>query len=95
MNEMLKRAKKLQVEMEKDEKALQNQEFEVTKQGIKVVMLGTRRIKSITIDEALIDPDDPELVQDLVMLAINEVLEIIDDAYDDVNSKYSNSGMPI
>ncbi|WP_045433968.1 YbaB/EbfC family nucleoid-associated protein [Metamycoplasma canadense] len=94
INEMLKNAKRIQAEIEKDEKIIEKQVFVVEKQGIKVTMTGERKITEIIINEALIDPEDPELVQDLVMLAVNEVLEEIATAYDKIGDKYSNSGMP-
>ncbi|MGX9340198.1 MULTISPECIES: YbaB/EbfC family nucleoid-associated protein [unclassified Mycoplasma] len=94
INEMLKNAKRIQGEMEKDEQAVAQQKFVVEKQGIKVTMSGQRKITEIIINEALIDPEDPELIQDLVMLAVNEALEKIEAAYDEIGAKYSNSGLP-
>ncbi|WP_427867262.1 YbaB/EbfC family nucleoid-associated protein [Mycoplasmopsis arginini] len=94
INEMLKNAKRIQSEMEKDEQVVAKQSFVVEKQGIKVTMNGQRKITEIIINEALIDPEDPELIQDLVMLAVNEALEKIEAAYDEIGSKYSNNGLP-
>ena len=68
MNEMLKRAKKMQEQAAIEEAEIAKKEFTVEKQGIKVVFLGTRKIKSIKFNEALIDPDDPELLEDLTMM---------------------------
>lgn len=92
MNEMLKRAKKMQEQAAIEEAEIAKKEFTVEKQGIKVVLLGTRKIKSIKFNEVLIDPDDPELLEDLTMLAINEAIELIDDEYDKLNSKFSAPG---
>lgn len=92
MNEMLKRAKKMQEQAAIEEAEIAKKEFTVEKQGIKVVLLGTRKIKSIKFNEVLIDPDDPELLEDLTMLAINEAIELIDDEYDELNSKFSAPG---
>ncbi|ENY53652.1 YbaB/EbfC family nucleoid-associated protein [Metamycoplasma alkalescens] len=94
INEMLKNAKRIQGEMEKDEQIVAKKEFVIEKQGIKITMLGSRKIKEIIINEALIDPEDPELIQDLVMLAVNEAIDVVDAAYDEISNKYSNSGMP-
>ena len=55
INEMLKKAKRLQGEMEKEEQELANKEFFVELQGIKVIILGNYKIKSIKLNEALID----------------------------------------
>lgn len=94
INEMLKNAKRIQSEMEKDEAQVAKQTFIVEKQGIKVSMSGERKITEIIINEALIDPEDPELIQDLVMLAVNEAIEKVNVAYDEIGNKYSNSGLP-
>lgn len=93
INEMLKKAKRLQAEMEIEEKEIAKREFVVEKQGIKLTMLGSRKIKTIEISPALIDPDDPELVQDLVMLAVNEAIDRIEETYDELGDKYSNTGI--
>lgn len=94
INEMLKNAKRIQSEMEKDEAQVAKQTFIVEKQGIKVSMSGERKITEIIINEALIDPEDPELIQDLVMLAVNEAIDKVNAAYDEIGNKYSNSGLP-
>lgn len=94
INEMLKKAKRVQAQMEEEEKVIAKQEFVVEKQGIKVVMNGNRKLLSIVINEALIDPDDPELIQDLVMIAVNEAIETVDKAYNEMGDKYSNNGLP-
>ncbi|PZV99882.1 YbaB/EbfC family nucleoid-associated protein [Metamycoplasma auris] len=94
INEMLKNAKRIQGEIDKEEQVIAKKEFLIEKQGIKVTMLGNRKIKSIEINEALIDPDDPELIQDLVMLAVNEAIDIVDNAYEEISKKYTNSGLP-
>ncbi|TPR53366.1 YbaB/EbfC family nucleoid-associated protein [Metamycoplasma neophronis] len=94
INEMLKNAKRIQAEMEKEESKIEKEEFVIEKQGITVVMLGSRKIKSITINEALIDPDDPELIQDLVMIAVNEAIDTVNSRYEELGSKYQGSGLP-
>ncbi|AZG68923.1 YbaB/EbfC family nucleoid-associated protein [Mycoplasma struthionis] len=94
MNEMLKKAKRMQAEMEKEEKLIEGQEFTVEKQGIVVVMDGHRKIKSLKLNEALIDPEDPELIQDLVMLAVNEAIDKVNEAFDEMSAKFSGNGFP-
>ncbi|MBN4089272.1 YbaB/EbfC family nucleoid-associated protein [Mycoplasma enhydrae] len=94
INEMLKNAKRIQGEMEKDEQEVSKTIFTVEKQGITVTMNGERKITKIEINEALIDPEDPELVQDLVMIAVNEAIDKVQEAYDKIAEKYSNTGMP-
>ncbi|TPD99465.1 YbaB/EbfC family nucleoid-associated protein [Metamycoplasma equirhinis] len=92
INEMLKKAKRIQGEMEKDEQEIAKKQFLINKQGIDLTILGSRKITEIKINPALIDPDDPELLQDLIMLAVNEGLEEIEASYEEINSKYSGNG---
>ncbi|MDC8937065.1 YbaB/EbfC family nucleoid-associated protein [Metamycoplasma hyosynoviae] len=92
MNEMLKKAKRLQEEASLQETEIQKKEFKVTKQGIEAVLLGSRKIKSLKINPALIDPEDPELVEDLVVLTINEGLALIEEKYEELNDKFSGLG---
>ncbi|MDC8914056.1 YbaB/EbfC family nucleoid-associated protein [Metamycoplasma hyosynoviae] len=92
MNEMLKKAKRLQEEASLQEAEIQKKEFKVTKQGIEAILLGSRKIKSLKINPALIDPEDPELVEDLVVLTINEGLALIEEEYEELNDKFSGLG---
>ncbi|TNK82568.1 nucleoid-associated protein, YbaB/EbfC family [Mycoplasmopsis pullorum] len=75
--EMIKRLKKMQAEMEAKQKELESKEFTVKKQGIEIIGTGDLKITKINIDEMLIDPDDKELLEDLLMIAINELTEQI------------------
>ncbi|MBN0970886.1 YbaB/EbfC family nucleoid-associated protein [Mycoplasma phocoeninasale] len=94
INEMLKKAKRIQGELEKEEQLIAKKEFVIEKQGIKITMLGTRKVTKVEINPALIDPDDPELLQDLVLIAVNEAIETIDEEYDQINAKYAGGGLP-
>lgn len=93
INVMMAQAKKMQAEMEKAKAELEAKEFKVEKQGITVVVYGNRKIKSVDINEILIDPDDKEMLEDLVIIAINEANELIDDASEDMKSSAA-PGMP-
>ncbi|WP_036453008.1 YbaB/EbfC family nucleoid-associated protein [Mycoplasma buteonis] len=75
--EMLRRLKRMQEEMMSKQKELEKTEFTVTKQGIKVVVLGNHTIKSISVDELLIDPEDKEILEDLIVIAINEAIDLV------------------
>lgn len=74
---MMAQAKKMQADMEKAKAALHAKEFLVEKQGIKVVVMGSRKIKSVDINEALIDPDDKDIIEGLIIVAINEAMDKI------------------
>lgn len=76
-NKMMAQAKKMQAEMDKLEKDLDNKIFEFEKQGIKLKINGKLEITFLDINEFLIDPDDKETLQDLIVITLNEALEQI------------------
>ncbi|QCZ36914.1 YbaB/EbfC family nucleoid-associated protein [Mycoplasma nasistruthionis] len=75
--ELIKRLKNMQKEMETKQAELEQKEFTVEKQGIKVVVKGDMSVSSIEVSEVLVDPDDVELLQDLITVAINEALDLV------------------
>lgn len=92
-NEMMKLAKKMQAQMEEQTEKLNKQDFVVQKQGIEVVFNGARQLKTIKIDDALVDPDDTETLETMIIIAINEALENIEKAHDEIES--SMKSLPI
>ncbi|WP_120160560.1 YbaB/EbfC family nucleoid-associated protein [Mycoplasmopsis bovirhinis] len=82
--ELLKKFKNLQKELENKQAELAAKEFVVEKQGIKIIALGNNEIKSIELDEMLIDPDDKDLLQDLLVVAFNELIDKIKKEQDEM-----------
>ncbi|HEY8350387.1 MAG TPA: YbaB/EbfC family nucleoid-associated protein [Clostridiales bacterium] len=76
MNNLMKQAQKMQRDMEKLQAELQERIVEATAGGgaVKVVATGKKEIKEITIDPDVVDPDDVEMLQDLILAAVNEAL---------------------
>jgi DNA-binding YbaB/EbfC family protein len=74
---MLKQVQELQAEMLRTQEALGSETVEVTAGGgaIKVVMTGHQKLESISIDPELLTPDDVEMLQDLIIAAVNEAVE--------------------
>ena len=74
---MLQQLQKLQEEMVQTQEALGDETVTVTAGGgaITVVISGHQKIQSITIDPQVVDPDDVEMLQDLVMAAVNEAID--------------------
>ena len=74
MNQLLKQAKKMQEAMMKTQAEIEEKEFEVTSGGgaITLKMNGKRLIKSIKINPDVVDKDDVEMLEDLIMTAVNE-----------------------
>ena len=76
--QMMKQAQKMQENLMKMQEELQAKEYEATAGGgvIKAVCGGNRELKSITIDPEAVDPDDVEMLQDLIITAVNEAVRI-------------------
>ena len=74
---MLQQLQKLQEEMVQTQEALGDETVTVTAGGgaITVVISGHQKIQSITIEPEVVDPDDVEMLQDLIMAAVNEAID--------------------
>jgi DNA-binding YbaB/EbfC family protein len=74
---MAQQLQKLQQEMLATQEALGDEVVEVTAGGgaITVAITGHQRVQSISIDPEVVDPDDVEMLQDLIVAAINEAIE--------------------
>ncbi len=81
MTGMMKKVQKLQAEMGKLQEELKTRTLEATVGGgvVKVVITGEKQIQSITIDPSAVDPEDVEMLQDLIVAAINEAIKKVDD----------------
>ncbi len=75
--DMMTQIQKLQEEMLRVQEALGEETVEVSVGGgvVTVVMTGHQRMQSIRIDPAVVDPDDIEMLQDLILAAVNEAIE--------------------
>ena len=78
---MMRQAQKMQQEFMKMQQELESTDFEFTAGGgaVKAVITGTREFKEITIDPEVVDPEDVEMLQDLVLTAVNGALKAADD----------------
>ena len=76
MNQMFKQVQKMQAEMAAAQESLKDELVEASAGGgmVKVQVSGELELKSITIDPAAVDPDDVELLQDMVLAAVGEGL---------------------
>ncbi|MEE8415782.1 MAG: YbaB/EbfC family nucleoid-associated protein [Desulfobacterales bacterium] len=77
MGKMLKQAQKLQSNMAKLQEEMAEKTVEATAGGgmVKVVVNGKHQILSIQIEKEVVDPEDVEMLQDLIIAAVNEALE--------------------
>lgn len=81
MNSMIRQAQKMQENMEKVKAELELQEYSVTSGGgaMEVTITGKREIKAINIKPEVVDPDDIEMLQDLLTAAVNEAIRKVDE----------------
>ena len=81
MNQLMKQAQKMQQQMAEAQESLASQSLEVSSGGgaVKVVINGEKKIQELTISPDVVDADDVEMLQDLVMSAINEAIRQIDE----------------
>jgi DNA-binding YbaB/EbfC family protein len=85
---MLMNAQRMQRELQKAHAALAETEFKVSKAGmVDLVMMGDRTIKEIHIDKDAMDPEMVEDLQEAIKLAINEALEKINAANEEIEEK--------
>ena len=73
---MLKQAQKMQEELRRMQEELENSSFEATAGGgvVKAVVNGKHEVVSLTIDPEAVDPEDVEMLQDMVVAAVNEAM---------------------
>ena len=78
---MMKKVQKLQADMAKLQEELKARTLEASVGGgaVTVVVTGEKQIKSIKIAPTAVDPDDVEMLEDLVAAAVNEALKKVDD----------------
>ena len=89
MNNLLKQAQKMQKQMEEAQAALEEEEVSATAGGgaIEVKMSGKKVLTEIKIDKEVVDPDDVEMLEDLIMAAVNEALKKVEDMSQERMSK--------
>ena len=80
-NDMIRKAQKMQEELMKKQEAISAMEFNATAGGgaVEVTVSGDKELKSIKIDPEVINPDDAEMLEDLIVAAVNEGLRKVED----------------
>ena len=93
--QMMKQAQKMQENLMKMQEELQAKEYEATAGGgvIKAVCGGDRELKSITIDPEAVDPEDVEMLQDMIVAAVNDALKKGEETRESEMSKIGGAGM--
>ncbi len=89
MNNLMKQAQKMQRQMEENQKALEEKEFTATAGGgaVEVTISGKREVTKVKLQEEVVDPDDIEMLEDLIVAATNEALRKVEEESTAVMSK--------
>ena len=95
INSLMKEAKKMQAEMQKSQEELATKEFDSTAGGgaISVKVTGEKVIKEIKIKPDVVDPDDVEMLEDLILTCVNEALRKVDSAQSQEFGKFNIPGL--
>lgn len=95
LNSLMKEAKKMQSDLEKTQAEIAAKEFESTAGGgaITVKVSGEKVIKEITLKKEIVDPEDVEMLQDLILTCVNEALRKVDSATAQQMGKYNIPGL--
>ena len=97
MNAMMRQVQQFQEEREALAAELEEREYEVTAGGgaVSLKISGARRVTDIKIDPEIIDPDDPETLQDILIAAVNEGIgRVEDDAAREMSALALKYGIP-
>lgn len=81
MNNLMKQAQKMQKQMAETQKALEEKTYEATAGGgaITVTVSGKKEVTAVKLAEEVVDPDDIEMLEDLIIAATNEALRAADE----------------
>ncbi len=91
MQRQLRQIQSMQAEMEQAQAELAEKEITTTAGGgaVEVTVNGKREIVKLTIDKDVVDPDDVEMLQDLVIAAVNEAIRQIDELEESEMSRFT------
>ena len=94
INNLMKEAKKMQADMEKSQAELANKEFDASAGGgaVTVKVSGEKTIKEIKIKPEVVDPEDVEMLEDLILTCVNEALRKVDSEQAAQLGKYNIPG---
>ena len=99
MQNLIKQAQKMQEQMQQDREELENTTFYANAGGgmVEVEMNGKRELTSLKIKPEVIDPEDAEMLEDLIMAAVNEAIKMAEEASSAMMGKMTaglGGGMP-
>ena len=95
INSLMKEAKKMQADLEKSQSELAVKTFEASAGGgaVSVKVNGEKKILDLKLQKDVVDPDDVEMLQDLIITCLNQAFKQVDDAQASAMGKYNIPGL--
>lgn len=89
MNNLMKQAQRMQRQMEEGQKELETKEFSAKAGGgaVEATVSGKKELLKLTISREAVDPDDVEMLQDMIVAAVNEAMKQAEDAGQELMGK--------
>jgi len=91
--DLMRKAQKMQEDLAAKQAELEEREFTVTSGGgvVEVVMTGKKELKALNIKPEIVDPDDIEMMQDVIMAAVNEAIRQVEETTNSEIGKITGS----
>ena len=95
INSLMKEAKKMQADLEKSQNELAVREFEASAGGgaVTIRVNGQKQVLDLKLQKDVVDPDDVEMLQDLIVTCLNQAFKQVDDAQSASMGKYNIPGL--
>ena len=95
INSLMKEAKKMQADLEKNQQELAEKEFEASAGGnaVSVKVNGQKQILDLKLQKEVVNPEDVEMLQDLIVTCINQAFKQVDDAQAASMGKFNIPGI--
>lgn len=89
MSNIMKQAQRMQRQMEDSQKELEITEYTAKAGGgaVEITVTGKKEIKKVKLSQEVVDPDDVEMLEDLIVAAMNEAMKMADEANNEIMSK--------
>ena len=97
MNNLMKQAQRMQRQMEESQKEMETREFTATAGGgaVEVTVSGKKEVIKVTLKPEVVDPEDIEMLEDLIMAAVNEAYRKVEEETQNAMSKFTGGmGLP-
>ena len=95
INNLMKQAQKMQADMQNTQEEVAAKDFEATVGGgaVTAIVTGDKKLKDLKIKQEVVDPEDVEMLQDLILTCVNEALRKVDDAQAAQLGKFNIPGL--